>query len=131
MNDFQQKDGDGAQGPGGFGERVDRVGTDAQQLWSDARGAVDELNASLDLKGRVERNPYAMVAAAFGVGYLLGGGLFTPLTARVVRLGVRLAALPFVKDELIRMAEVALENVKASRASPTGEPPEAGPSRPA
>ncbi|MCY1015159.1 hypothetical protein [Pyxidicoccus sp. MSG2] len=99
----------------GFGQRVDQIGSEAQQLWTDARGAVTDLGQTLDLRGRVERNPYGMIAAAVGVGYLLGGGLFTPLTARIVRLGVRLAALPLVKDELLGMAEQAFSGYQAGR----------------
>lgn len=97
----------------GFGQRVDQLGSEAQQLFTDARGAVADLGATLDLKGRVDRNPYGMMAAAVGVGYLLGGGLFTPTTARLIRLGVRLAALPFVKDELLAMAENAVQGFQA------------------
>lgn len=98
---------------GGFGQRVDQIGSEAQQLFTDARGAVADLGATLDLKGRVDRNPYGMMAAALGVGYILGGGLFTPTTARLIRLGVRLAALPFVKDELLAMAENAVQGFQA------------------
>lgn len=114
-----QAQGNQGQGQAGFGHRVDRIGSDAQQLWDDARGAVTDLQESLDLKGRVDRNPYLMLAAAFGVGYVLGGGLFTRTTGRIIRLGVRLAALPMVKDELIGMAEAALHGVEvgASRVS--------------
>jgi hypothetical protein len=92
----------------GFGARVDHLGSDAQKLLSDAKSAVNDMASTLDLKGRVQRNPYGMVAAAVGVGYVLGGGLFTPLTARIVRLGLRLLALPLVKDELFGIAEAAL-----------------------
>jgi len=118
MTTFQSNPGNnggqaqGEQGQAGFGHRVDRIGSDAQQLWDDARGAVTDLNATLDLKGRVDRNPYMMLAAAFGVGYVLGGGLFTRTTARFIRLGVRLAALPMVKDELLGMAEAAMRGVE-------------------
>jgi len=118
MTTFQSNPGSnggqaqGEQGQAGFGHRVDRIGSDAQQLWDDARGAVTDLNATLDLKGRVDRNPYMMLAAAFGVGYVLGGGLFTRTTARFIRLGVRLAALPMVKDELLGMAEAAMRGVE-------------------
>lgn len=113
----------GNQGQAGFGHRVDRIGSDAQQLWDDARGAVTDLRDTMDLKGRVERNPYLMVAAAFGVGYVLGGGLFTRTTGRILRLGVRLAALPMVKDELIGMAEAALRGVETgARMAGTGNP---------
>jgi len=111
MSNYESMSGNGhaeAQGPR-VGERVDQLGSSAQQFFTDARGAVHDLGAGLDLKGRVQRNPYGMVAAALGVGYVLGGGLFTPLTARMLRVGVRLAMLPFVKDELMGMAEAAVQ----------------------
>jgi hypothetical protein len=98
---------------GGFGHRVDQIGSDAAHLWGNARTAVTDLGQTLDIKGRVDRHPYGMVVAALGVGYVLGGGLFTPLTARILKLGVRLAALPFVKDELVGMAEAALNGYQA------------------
>lgn len=116
MTTFSSTPGNGTQaGPdnGGFGQRVDQIGSEAQQLLTDARSAVADLGATLDLKGRVDRNPYGMMAAALGVGYILGGGLFTPTTARLIRLGVRLAALPFVKDELLAMAENAVQGFQA------------------
>ncbi len=110
MSNYESMSGNGhdsSQGPR-VGERVDQLGSSAQQFFTDARGAVHDLGAGLDLKGRVQRNPYGMVAAAIGVGYVLGGGLFTPLTARLLRVGVRMAMLPFVKDELMGMAEAAM-----------------------
>lgn len=133
MTTFQSNPGNGGpsngsqaqgnQGQDGFGHRVDRIGSDAQQLWDDARGAVTDLQDTLDIKGRVDRNPYLMMAAALGVGYVLGGGLFTRTTGRLLRLGVRLAALPMVKDELIGMAEAALRGVETgARMAGTGNP---------
>jgi hypothetical protein len=102
----------------GFGQRVDQLGSDAQQFIGNARGAVADLGQALDLKGRVERNPYGTLAIAVGVGYVLGGGLFTPLTGRILKLGVRLAALPFVKDELLGMAESAFQGYQTGRGTP-------------
>ncbi len=97
----------------GVGARVTEVEESAAQLIDTARSAVEDLAEKIDLRGRTERNPYGMIAAAAGVGYVLGGGLFTPLTGRLIKLGVRLAALPFVKDELIGMAESALDGYTA------------------
>ncbi|NPC73680.1 hypothetical protein D7Y27_08265 [Corallococcus sp. AB004] len=102
----------------GFGQRVDQLGSDAQQFIDNARSAVADLGQTLDLKGRVERNPYGTLAIAVGVGYVLGGGLFTPLTGRILKLGVRLAALPFVKDELMGMAESAFQGYQTGRGPP-------------
>lgn len=66
----------------------------------------------IDIVGRVQRNPYGMVAAALGVGFVVGGGLFTRLTSRIVGAGLRIglmAVLPVVKDELARVAGRALD----------------------
>jgi hypothetical protein len=52
---------------------------------------------TLDIEGRLQRNPYGMVAAALVVGFVLGGGLFTRLTAAIAGAGLRMAvtaALP-------------------------------------
>ena len=61
-----------------------------------------------DLKEEVRRHPYGTVAAAVGIGYALGGGIFTPLTSRLLRLGLRLgvraALLPILKAELSELA---------------------------
>ena len=109
MNSHGNGSGQVNSGGRGLGQQFDNVGATAQQLVDEAKGAVQQLGDSLDLRGRVERHPYGMVLAAFGVGYVLGGGLFTPTTARVVRLGMKLAALPLVKDELLGMAEAAVD----------------------
>lgn len=74
-----------------------------------ALGDVERM--ALDAKARVEaqvaRRPYATLAAALGAGYVLGGGLFTPLTARVVRAGARLLVLPLLQQELAAAAQEA------------------------
>ena len=91
------------------GQRVDRVNDTAQEAWSRTRETVNELKDRLDIDGRVARNPYGMVAAALGVGYVLGGGFFSPLTARIVglgfKMGLRLAAIPFLENELRELTE--------------------------
>lgn len=78
------------------------------------RGLLDRL----DLEGRVQRNPYGAVFTALGVGYVLGGGLFTPTTQRLIALGVRLAAVPPVRDALLDAAESAVDAVLAATATP-------------
>jgi ElaB/YqjD/DUF883 family membrane-anchored ribosome-binding protein len=105
-----------------LGKRVDHVSHTAEQAWSKTRDAI----SSVDVKGRVRRNPYGSMAAAVGIGYVLGGGIFTPLTARIVgvglRLGMRLALLPLLKQELSELAEGfesddVSDSIKARRAS--------------
>ena len=63
------------------------------------------LGEILDIEGRLQRNPYGMVAGAVAVGFVLGGGLFTRLTARIAGAGLRMglmAALPLLQQELVR-----------------------------
>lgn len=76
--------------------------------------AVDEAKRSVqsladDLRERVEEHPWRTLGMALGAGYVLGGGLFTALTGRLlfggVRIGLRLAALPLVREELLGMVE--------------------------
>ena len=68
-----------------------------QQTWPQTRQVLASLRAGMDQ--RLRRNPYGTVAAAIGIGYLLGGGLFSPLTARILRVGLRIgygvSTLPF------------------------------------
>jgi hypothetical protein len=71
-----------------------------------------------DLLGRVQEeaqeHPFRTVGWAAGAGFVLGGGLFTPLTARTVRAGVqvalRLAVIPALTRGLAQMAGDFLEN---------------------
>jgi hypothetical protein len=73
---------------------------------------IDEAGAPSDfareLQGLVETDPVGTLLGALGVGYVLGGGVFTSLTRRLVggglRLGFQLAVLPAVERELAAMA---------------------------
>ncbi|SRR5216684_841772 len=92
-------------------KRVQEIESSAQHLLDEAKGVMSDLRDSLDLRSRVERHPYGMLLAAAAAGYILGGGLFTSLTGKLVRLGLRLAAVPLVKDELINLAQSALSGL--------------------
>ena len=78
-------------------------------MWDRTRDSVSDISNALDIQGRVQRNPYGTVAAAVGIGYVLGGGLFSPLTSRIVglglRIGLRLAVLPMLKQEMAELVE--------------------------
>lgn len=92
----------------GFAGRVGHLNDSAHQLLDEARSTFEDLGQAIDLRGRVNRHPYAMVAAAVGVGYVLGGGLFSSLTFRLFGLGMRVAAVPLVKQQLLGLAEAAV-----------------------
>lgn len=106
----------------GFAGRVGHLNDSAHQLLDEARSTFEDLGQAIDLRGRVDRHPYAMVAAALGVGYVLGGGLFSSLTFRLVGLGVRVAAIPLVKQQLLGLAEAAMSGFTDSGADDVGSP---------
>jgi len=90
--------------------RNGRRGTEPARLLS----AVDEAKRSLetavdDVRDRVQEQPMKTLAIAVGAGYVVGGGLFTPLTGRLfytgLRIALRLAALPLVREELMALVE--------------------------
>ena len=92
-----------------LGKQMEKVGHTAEQMWDRTKDSFSDISDTLDLKGRADRHPYGTVAAALGIGYVLGGGLFTPLTARIVRMGIRigmrLAVLPLLKQEVAEIVE--------------------------
>lgn len=64
------------------------------------------LRESLDIKGRLQRNPYGMIAGACGIGFVLGGGLFTRLSEKLLGTGLRVAlmvALPSLEKQITRV----------------------------
>ena len=66
------------------------------------------LREALDIEGRLQRNPYGMVAGALAIGFVMGGGLFTRLTARIAGAGLRMglaAAWPLLQQQLFAKRE--------------------------
>lgn len=69
----------------------------------DAGGALRE---AFDYRGRLQRNPYGMAAGALGIGFVLGGGLFTRVAARILGAGLRvglMVALPILRKQIVRV----------------------------
>lgn len=71
----------------------------AEQWVSDTLRLLQEAQKKLNLRTKTREHPYAMVLAAAGAGYILAGGLLTPLTARMLKMGLRLAAIPLLQEE--------------------------------
>ena len=62
------------------------------------------LRETFVLGRRLKRNPYGMLAGALGIGFALGGGIFSRLTSRILGAGIRvglMAALPILQRQLI------------------------------
>ena len=96
----------GYQGTGQEGpmHHATKMVDEARAFGNAVNSTATNFSQAVDLRGRVQRNPIVMVCVAAGVGYVLGGGLFSPTTARLLRLGLRLAVIPFVKNQLSTMA---------------------------
>jgi hypothetical protein len=94
---------------------VDEARAFGRSLGESATG----LSAAIDLRGRILRNPLGMMAAGLGIGYLLGGGLFTPLTKKLVRVGLRAAILPLVRGPLMTVAGAASQSAQSGPNSPS------------
>jgi hypothetical protein len=86
-----------------------RMVDEAKALGRSIGAASSRLQESLDLRGRVERNPIGSLLVAAGIGYLLGGGLFSPLTKRALRVGMRLALIPLVRGQVSALAGHSVE----------------------
>jgi hypothetical protein len=76
-----------------------------------------------DVKSRFDQHPYGALAASLGVGYVLGGGLFTPLTERIVKLalraGLRAALVPILRAQLSKLVAAG----EGEQAAPAGSAP--------
>lgn len=81
-----------------------------------AAAAVEE--AAFDVAELVDQHPVATLATAVGLGYVLGGGLFTRFTSRAVawglRLGLQFAVLPALERELTNLAGSAGRSLKGA-----------------
>ena len=88
-----------------------QIGARLQTLAS--REAIQELREKLDISRRMKTNPLGTLAVALGAGYVLGGGLFSSTTRRVLgvglKVGLRLGAIAFLKQQLSRVAGEATD----------------------
>ncbi len=80
---------------------------ETRQLADDARDLYSTIREDNPLAYYYEHNPYAVLAASAGVGYILGGGLFTPFTRRLLRIGLKTMALPVAASQLRQLARGA------------------------
>lgn len=51
-----------------------------------------------------EENPYIILGTAAGVGYVLAGGLATPFTRRLIRIGMKALFVPIAASQLKSLA---------------------------
>jgi hypothetical protein len=90
--------------------RTERILEASRAVGEGSRRLAEELAGvagGLDVSDQIRTHPLRTVAIAAGVGYLLGGGLFSPLTRRLVRIGVRALVVPLVTRQFQAIAEGA------------------------
>jgi hypothetical protein len=104
------------------------IGEQVAEVLQNANSAINGVADAVGLSEKVEKAPYGMVAAALGVGYVLGGGLFTPTTFRLLRLGMKLASIPAVRDKLLDVAEAAVDGVLEKQQQTNEDEPGGSPS---
>jgi len=101
---------------GGAYEHGRKMVNEARAFGSAISSGATNLTQAIDLQNRVQKNPIAMVCVAAGLGYILGGGLFSSTTSRMLRIGVRLAVVPFIKTQLSNLVG------ESSQGRPSGGP---------
>lgn len=69
-------------------------------LLSELGETAAELYERIDLRREMEEHPYRTLGIAAGVGYVLGGGLFTGFTRRAMGIGARILLLPLAQATL-------------------------------
>lgn len=90
-------------------EEILRRAKAAKQEISGLAGAVADAGRKVAnqvaIPERLQNDPVKTLAIAFGVGYVVGGGFFTPTTSRFLRIATRLWLLPAVRRGLTNTQE--------------------------
>ncbi|MFU8802813.1 MAG: hypothetical protein ACNA8W_03290 [Bradymonadaceae bacterium] len=78
---------------------------DTKRLTEDVRQMYHHLKEDNSFGRLYQDNPYAVIAAAAGVGYVLGGGLLSPFTRRLLRVGMKALIVPVAASQLKTFAQ--------------------------
>lgn len=80
---------------------------DSRRLADDVGRVYDQVKETGSLRDIYDRNPYAVLAAAAGAGYVLGGGLFTPFTKRIAKIGMKALVVPVALSKIKGITQAA------------------------
>ncbi len=67
---------------------------DAELLRADLRELVQQVRDKRIVERTYRHNPYVVLAAAAGLGYVAAGGLVSPFTRRITRIGMKALFVP-------------------------------------
>ena len=85
-------------------DHFQRMAAHSRAIQGEARALLTEAQgAARDAESLLVAHPWRVALAAMGLGYVLGGGLLTRLTGRMLRLGARTLLLPAIEGELCRL----------------------------
>ena len=91
-----------------------------KEIAGDLGSAAVELYKRVDLARQIQEHPYRTLAIAAGLGYVIGGGLFTPLTRHLLGVGMRVAVLPALQSSLLAGAGIDPEALQSEGDNPFG-----------
>lgn len=119
MRDSENSKGNGAAGgsepplqdPRSIGDHGRQIHHDAAALAAEVRGTTADLERYLT--DQLKRRPYSTLGVAAGIGYVLGGGLRSRLTAVLLSTATRVAMALVARElgaRLSPQASVAAQN---------------------
>ncbi|QDG53160.1 hypothetical protein FIV42_21155 [Persicimonas caeni] len=73
---------------------------DSKQVFDDVQQLYDNMRNKASIGEYYQENPYAVLAAAAGVGYVLGGGLFSPFTKRILKVAMKGMLIPLASSQI-------------------------------
>ena len=121
MRDSENSKGNGASGPQrqprqpqSLGDHARHIHHDAATLAAEVRGTTADLERYLT--DQVQRRPYSTLGVAAGIGYILGGGLRSRLTAVLLSTATRVAMALVARELGTRLspeAAAAAQNNKS------------------
>ena len=96
----------------GFGEGAEEVVRRARAVGSEVSGLVEAVGSvaqgakqAINLEQRIKDSPAKTLLIAAGIGYIAGGGFFTPFTGAMLRLGTRLWLLPTIRNTILNSTQ--------------------------
>jgi len=82
--------------PQSIGEASRRLRGDLGDLYAAVTRSKEDVSARLGTF--IRERSYASIAIAFGIGYVLGGGLFSRASSRLLAIGARLYGLKLARN---------------------------------
>ena len=96
-----------------FGDSAEEIVRRARAVGAEVTGLVDAVSqvagvarSAIDLDRRMREKPAQTLLIAAGVGYIAGGGFFTPFTRTMLRVGTRFWLLPALRNTILNRQEL-------------------------